>query len=254
LEIIDDALLADRDGSAVLETILTRQNNTMPGFSSLGLKEVISVGCWYLWWMRRQRTHGEPVPPISKCKISILSIASNAALPVLSWDPEGSAQWKKPEPRHVKLNVNASFYAETGAGAAGAIIRDFRGTFVAAAGVFISHVASASMAEALAMKHGLELANRLGLNRVQAESDSTEVIEACNGEGRWWSDASTIYANCVDLVTTIGSVSFSHCPREANHVAHEIASFCFSNRLSSSWDDDPPSFIIDKIVNDVTVH
>jgi hypothetical protein len=35
------------------------------------------------------------------------------------------------------------------------------------------------MEEALAMKEGLLLANRMGCNSVIAEGDSTETIEAC---------------------------------------------------------------------------
>jgi hypothetical protein len=78
-DIIDDALLDDRAGSAVLENILNRQNNALDGFRLFGVKEVLSVACWYLWWLRRQRTHDEPTPPVYKCKMSILAITANAA-------------------------------------------------------------------------------------------------------------------------------------------------------------------------------
>jgi hypothetical protein len=51
-DIIDDALLEDRAGSAVLENILNSQNNALDGFRLFGVKEVVSVACWYLWWLR----------------------------------------------------------------------------------------------------------------------------------------------------------------------------------------------------------
>jgi ribonuclease HI len=139
------------------------------------------------------------------------------------------------------------------AGAAGAIIRDFEGSFVAAKCVPLPHVESAAMAEALAMRLGLELGRDIGCNRLIAESDSTETIEACNGESRWWNQSSAIYAECVDLIPSIGSVRFKTCPREANQVAHNIARFCFSNNISCNWVDEPPSFILDSLTNDVTV-
>jgi ribonuclease HI len=66
------------------------------------------------------------------------------------------------------------------------------------------------MAEALAIRECLNLIKRLGCSRVQAESDSLETIEACNGEERWWNEASTMFANCVDLVTHIGIIEFKH--------------------------------------------
>jgi hypothetical protein len=55
------------------------RDTIMPGFNSIGLKEVIGVCSWYLWWMRRRRTHDEEVPPINQAMMSILSIVSNHA-------------------------------------------------------------------------------------------------------------------------------------------------------------------------------
>jgi ribonuclease HI len=78
------------------------------------------------------------------------------------------------------------------------------------------------MAKATAMRKGLKLANKLSFTRVQAESDSSKIIIACKGDDRWWNDASAVFADCVDTVTTIGDVSFNHCLREANKVAHEL--------------------------------
>jgi hypothetical protein len=70
-DIIIEAEQVDRAGSTVLEELLRRQDNTVVGFSNIGLKELISVSCWYLWWIRRRMTHNEVVPPISRCKMSI---------------------------------------------------------------------------------------------------------------------------------------------------------------------------------------
>jgi hypothetical protein len=78
-EIIDEALQVDREGSAVIEHLLRRSENLVPGYDHICLKELISVTCWYLWWIRRRRTHNENIPPLFKCMHSILSITANAA-------------------------------------------------------------------------------------------------------------------------------------------------------------------------------
>jgi hypothetical protein len=52
-QIMEEALEEDRSGSAVLEFLFRRQDTSMPGID-LGMKEVIAVGSWYLWWIRRQ--------------------------------------------------------------------------------------------------------------------------------------------------------------------------------------------------------
>jgi hypothetical protein len=85
-------------------------------------------------------------------------------------------------------------------------------------------------------------------SRVQAESDSSEIIDACKRDEMWWNDAS-VFADCVDLVTSISDISFSHCPREAN----ELARFYFSNCSSCSWVDEHPRFLLDSMINDVTI-
>jgi hypothetical protein len=100
-------------------------------------------------------------------------------------------------------------------------------------------------------KYGLQLAHDIGCNRLIAESYSTETIDACNGESRWWNQSPAIYAECIDLIPSIGSVSFKACSRETNQVAHNIARFCFSNNISCNWVDEPPSFIFDSLTNDV---
>jgi ribonuclease HI len=251
--IIANALLADRSGSAVLEHILCLPDNTPSGFAVVQFKELVAVTCWYLWWLRRRRTHGESVPPIFRCKISILAITANAMKASKSILVTGEERWQRPEPRVLKLNTDASFYADMRAGSVGAIIRDFEGSFVAASCRPISHVASAAMAEAIALKVGLELAQSLGCNRLIAESDSAETIEACSGESRWWNESAAIYADCIDISTMIGNVKFKSCPREANQVAHQIAKFSFLNNQTCNWVDEPPSFILDRLVNDVTV-
>jgi hypothetical protein len=112
------------------------------GFDHVGLKEVIAITSWYLWWMRRRPTHDEVVPPIIKCKMSILGIAANAAKaahPIVE-----EVKWKKPETRQVKINVDATFHADSFSGAVGAVARDYHGQFVAAACKFLPHVVFAS--------------------------------------------------------------------------------------------------------------
>lgn len=249
---IVDAAHADREGAAVLEHILNSQDNSFPGIDHIGLKETISVACWYIWWIRRQRVREEQVPLVYKCKMSILGITSRAAKASKHQTIPSSSRWKKPEPRQVKLNVDASFHIDSYAGAVGAVLRDYKGNFIAASTIFLPYVASSEMAEALAMREGLSLASRMGCNNIVAESDSTEIVEACSGKEQWWNESAAIFADCMDLSTLIDIVIFKHCPREANEVAHELAKSCFSAMTSRSWIDEPPSYILDKLPNDVT--
>jgi hypothetical protein len=250
LDVIDEAMQLDCSGSVILELLFRGQDLMMLGFASLGLNEVVAVTCWYLWWIRRRRTHNETVPPLFRCKMSVLAISGNAA------QARGKPsvienRWETPLARQLKVNMDGSFHLEEHEGAAGAIIRDCEGKFIAASSVFLTNISSAGTVEAM-KREGLALANRLGCNNIIMESDSVETIDACTGSETWWGKSTAIFADCVDLAALLDQVCFKHCPREANEVAHEIVSNSFSTRNSYNWVDEPPDFIICKLLNDVT--
>ncbi|XP_051221615.1 uncharacterized protein [Lolium perenne] len=162
-------------------------------------------------------------------------------------------RWAKPVSRQIKVNVDGSFLHDDHTGAVGAILRDHDGLFIAASTLYIPNLASAALAEAMALREGLSLAHRIGCNNVIAESDSLETVEACTGAEVWWGDSAAVFADCVDLMALIGSVQVQHCPREANGAAHALAKFCSSDKNSCNWVDEPPSFLLDVLVNDVTI-
>lgn len=250
--LISDVVHTDRSGSVILEQIFHQMNQPLQCMPSVHVHEIIAIGAWYLWWLRRQSTHNEPIPPMSRWPLSVLGIAGHAnAASAHSMTPNAQVKWSKPNPGFVKLNVDASFHADEGAGATAAVIRDFSGKFLAGRCYFYPHAANVVSMEAMAMKEGLILANNLGFQRVMAESDSMEVVNFCTGQTQWWDPAAAIYAECVDVVTMIGKVDFLHCPREANGAAHEIAKYSFLNKFSCTWDDDPPSWLYSKLVDDV---
>jgi hypothetical protein len=130
--IIEEAVQIDRSGSSVLEYLLRAEPHNLQGFTKVGLKETVSITCWYLWWLRRQRTRGETVPPVFRCKMSILAIAANSSKETKKRRESSEATWTKPEPRQIKINVDAAFLADSLQGAVGAIARDYQGNFVAA--------------------------------------------------------------------------------------------------------------------------
>jgi len=63
--------------------------------------------------------------------------------------------------------------------------------------------------------------------------------------------SAAIYEECVQLWQEFTSISIEHCNREINKVAHEIARVAFQSKLSCNWVDEPPSFILASLVNDV---
>jgi ribonuclease HI len=250
--LIMDACIDGRSGPAVIQVLFRAPNACVPGYTSIQVHNLIAVAAWYIWWLRRRQTRGEQIPPVRNCSTAICAITANAAKSESTKGP-AKLSWSKPSGNRLKLNVDAAFVVEDQAGASGAVLRNNQGVFVAASSSFIPHVSSATMAEALAMLHGLLFAHSLGYHDIVAESDSLEVINLCSGEDRIWNEATAVYADILSCVGAIGKVEFIHCVRDLNKVAHSLARDCYNSRVTCNWVDEPPSFILDSLLNDVMI-
>jgi ribonuclease HI len=93
------------------------------------------------------------------------------------------------------MNIDASCY-EDGAGAAGAILRNDHGEAIVGSAFLLNRVIYATLAEALGLK-GLKWLNKLGVSKVIIESDSLELIQACNAVIEIWSSYSAIIASAL---------------------------------------------------------
>ena len=109
------------------------------------------------------------------------------------------------------------------------------------------------MAEALALREGLGLASQIGCNLLMVQTDCMEVVETMKQQGMSATASGPIYEECVQGWQDFGSISIDHVHREANTVAHEIAREAMASKLSCNWVDEPPSFILEGLVNDVTI-
>jgi ribonuclease HI len=79
------------------------------------------------------------------------------------------------------MNIDASFH-DDGSGATGAILRNNHGEAIAGNACLLDRALDATSAKALAMLKGLEWLNKLDVSKVVIESDSLELIQACNAE------------------------------------------------------------------------
>lgn len=250
---INHAVQVNRSRSAVVEFLLVEHDSPLQIMPRINCKEIIATGCWYIWWLRRQHTHHDSCPPSSRWTSSVLGLVGNHKNSVSRKTGNIAHKWTKPDPRFIKLNVDASFRAEEGSGATAAVIRDDRGRFLAAQCKFIQYAADVVTIEAMAMRDGLNMVNAMGFNRVEAESDSLSVVNYCQCQEKWWDAAAAIFVECIDSATLVGKVIFKHIFRDANCVAHELAKFSFCNKYDRSWSDEPPGFLISHLVNGVII-
>jgi hypothetical protein len=192
-EKIRNFLQADRSGSIVLEELIFRGEKVHS--LEVGLAELILTGGWYLWWERRQLTHGEMVQPPSRSGLAIASLTKNYQM-AMKKGSKIRRGWKKPSEGYIMLNIDASFDEDRGCGSTGAIIRDSSGGMIVASNTFIPFLVDAPMAEAFALKEGLMLAQYIGGNRLIVQTDCMEVVETMENAGFTANSAAAIYDEC----------------------------------------------------------
>ncbi|XBI17186.1 hypothetical protein VPH35_059292 [Triticum aestivum] len=100
------------------------------------------------------------------------------------------------------------------------------------------------MAEALALKFGLTLAQRAGCNHLIINSDNLEVIDTMQDGGQSAGMAAAIFDDCFHYVCDFVTTRFEH--------SHELAKLArFSS--TSDWFEEPPNEIVMIITNDVLI-
>jgi hypothetical protein len=88
---------------------------------------------------------------------------------------------------------------------------------------------------------------------VLVESANSFVVESVkNPDAYVGHDVATVL-EYKQLSLDFASVEYSHCPREANEVAHELAQNSFRDNTSMFWDSVIPDFISHSIVNDLSI-
>ena len=132
-------------------------------------------------------------------------------------------RWAPPIGDCVKINVDASFDPDILRGTTGAVIRDKKGKFIAACNACLDMVQDVLSAEALALKHGLFLAESMGCNRVAVSSDNSELIEIMKNERPPTGIAAAIYHDFFSMESDFVRIKYEHANRETNSVAHELA-------------------------------
>ncbi|KAK1646392.1 hypothetical protein QYE76_064197 [Lolium multiflorum] len=175
--LIQEVSSEDRAGSGVFEVLMRRGNESLANLNGIGLRELVAMACWYMWWERRKIVHEEHVQRPARSAQAIQSLTLNYDRALKKNAIVRKEGWEKPRDGYTKLNVDAAFSVETFSGASGAVIRDDHGNFIAGSSNGIPHVGDAATAEARALRDGLLLAGQTGCSKIEVNSDCMEVIE-----------------------------------------------------------------------------
>jgi hypothetical protein len=79
-------------------------------------------------------------------------------------------------------------------------------------------------------------------NQFIMQSNNSQVTDTMKDGCFSATSSVAIFEDCRFLAAGYRNIMFEHCKREPNEAAHEIARFCFDNRIECLWDDEPLSF------------
>jgi ribonuclease HI len=238
-------------GLVILKEILRSPKRKYLVLGQLGLQETILVAAWYIWWQRHEAIKGECVAFPVSLAFSIHSLNINYGS-VSSKVVPREIGWSKPPPCHYKFNVDAAFFPH-GGGVVAAVIRDSKGEAIVGGAHPITNITDVTTAEASALRYGLQVLETIGCTPVSMESDSLELVKACNREIDLWSPYTAILSDCFQIAQRIGLVSFLHYPREANKAAHNLARLSYNSNSSFLWDGDHPQSVLSDILDHVSL-
>lgn len=133
----------------------------------------------------------------------------------------------------------------------GVVARDDKGKILMAAAKSQHPCSSVEMAELLAAEWTVRLAAIHGWTNVLIEGDASGIIDALNHKYTRNLYAQTLVDNIGSLHSNFSSISYSHCYREGNNVAHHIAKWASCSTCSIVWDVSFPSWIHELVCLDL---
>jgi hypothetical protein len=81
-------------------------NSNVPSWDKLKLHEPVAVGCWYIWWQRREIVKGEQVTRPKNSAFGITALAANYGL-LQHNAVEKEVKWTKPPRGYGKLKLES---------------------------------------------------------------------------------------------------------------------------------------------------
>jgi ribonuclease HI len=157
--------------------------------------------------------------------------------------PDHGKLWKPPSIGSLKINWDASLNVNSDLVGMGCVIRKGEGIVLAAKCCYCKAVVDPVCAEAMAALAALDFCCDLGMDSIECEGDSLQIIKAVSSSGH----SLDIIGHFLDALklkaASLSTCKWNHCLREANEVAHLLARRASLRCFSHVWVEAMPLFI-----------
>jgi hypothetical protein len=142
-------------------------------------------GAWALWTGRNARRHGRNKWSPAVTARHVASMIEELIVLNHKVRVQPSHQrtiWQKPDTGWVKVNTDASFVRALRSGSGGAVLRDEHGDLLRASARWYDHCSDVLVAEVLAARDGMMLAQSSGCKRIVLELDNKELVNLLSSD------------------------------------------------------------------------
>lgn len=150
-------------------------------------------------------------------------------------------QWRAPDQGGFKINCDVAIKRNGQEAVVGAVMRDWEGSLVDGNVAFV-RASSPLQGELLAIRQACGMVRSLGLNEAVIESDNQQAIKLSVSElvPPW-----EVMALVMDIrqIRQEADLKLVWARREANGLAHVVATMALKNLLPCNWVGSPPSFV-----------
>nr|POE80174.1 putative ribonuclease h protein [Quercus suber] len=130
--------------------------------------------------------------------------------------------WTKPQLLRTKLNTDRLALGSPGLAGGGGIIKDCHGEWISGFARSIGFTISFA-AEFWALRDGLMLCLRLGLNAVEVEVDASSIVSLLANATETNSEIASLVDDCRDMLKSIPQARIKHYYKEGNKCADRLA-------------------------------
>jgi ribonuclease HI len=159
-------------------------------------------------------------------------------------------RWSPPPEGTVHVNVDAAIFSSSRQMGIGVVIRNHMGECLTACSELLAEVTSPELAEALAVRRALSLADEEGFRKLQVVSDCLSVVQRINSSMVDRSHVGVVVRDIKDLANSFSSILFNHVHRESNGAAHILARSA-ERFISSTFRNFVPDCIRKTLCNDL---
>ena len=148
--------------------------------------------------------------------------------------------WKPLNPSMFKINFDGAVFKNDNKSGIGVVIRDHQGLVIASLAQQLSHAFQALKIEVLVAAQAITFDVETGIGKVVLKRDSELIITALKAGGQTIALVEPLIQDALVLSGLYSKLLYSHCKRDGNKLAHNLARHFINVFDYMMWTEDVP--------------